>query len=161
MRVRLLAATVIFAALFLLVAPSLASASDFAKGEPVLLPKGRLGEPPIDDGGGYGGCWYFPASYGESHWYGSWNQVFRPIWCGNGYAITYVDPSYHYQSASGLYGTEGINHFRTAGCVGCATISYHALANFSFNSGGWTSHMTRDIWITLYPSSGAVVWSHD
>ena len=144
-----------------------AAKAQTSKGVPVdprvlgQAPPARMA--PVDGGGGGGapGCWYFPASQGESHWYGSWRHVFQPVWCGNGYAITYVDPAYHYQSASGLYGGQGTSRFRTGGCVGCGSISYHALANFSFNLYGATSHMTRDIWITLYPSGGFVDWGHD
>ena len=143
------------------------AAGETSYGKPVEVgapgAKARVAPAPVDGGGGGGaaGCWYFPASHGENHWYGSWRHVFQPVWCGNGYAITYVDPAYHYQSAGGLYGAQGTSRFRTGGCVGCGSISYHALANFSFNLSGWTSHMTRDIWITLWPSGGLVNWGHD
>jgi hypothetical protein len=159
--IRLPVAAMLATAVLAAAPAAVAAGPTLARGEPVVMAQGRLGEPPIDDGGGYAGCWYFPASHGEGHWYGSWNHTFRPVWCGDGRLITYVDPSYHYQSASGLYGSEGVSRFRTGGCVGCGTIDYHALANFSFNNGGWTSHMTRDIWISLLPSNGLVIWSHD
>lgn len=103
-------------------------------------------------GSGGAGCWRIFAEAGESHWYGSWRHHFNPYWCGNGSVITHVDPSWHYQTAGGFYSTAGTARFHIAGCVGCTSISFHALAHFGFHYGTSFSH---SICSTMYASYGS------
>jgi hypothetical protein len=107
---------------------------------------------PTCGGSGGAGCWRIFAEAGESHWYGSWRHHFNPYWCGNGSVITHIDPSWHYQTASGFYSTNGTARFHVGGCVGCSSISFQALAHFRFEYGTSSSHR---ICSTMYASYGS------
>jgi hypothetical protein len=114
-------------------------------------------EPLEDEGGGYAGCWRAYVHAWGSHWSGStWNHHFNPAWCGNGWVVTSVDPNWHYQTTSGFYGPNGVSRWQIAGCVGCASIRFHAQARFSFSFWGWNSHFDDDRYITLYGSNGRI-----
>jgi hypothetical protein len=102
-------------------------------------------------GSGGAGCWRLFADHGDNNWYGSWRHHFNPYWCGNGSVITHADPGWHYQTASGLYSTSGTSRFHSGGCVGCASISFHALAHFGWYYGSSFSHSFCS---TLYPAYG-------
>lgn len=121
--------------------------------------EGLPGREPLEDegGGGYPGCWRAYVSAWGSHWSGSsWSHHFNPAWCGNGWVVTSVDPGWHYQTTSGFYGPGGVSHWAISGCVGCASIRFHAQARFSFSFWGWNSHFDDDRTITLYGSNGRI-----
>lgn len=112
---------------------------------------------PPEEGGGYPGCWRAYVSAWGSHWTGStWSHHFNPFWCGNGYVVTYVDAGWHYQETSGFYGSNGVSRWGIGGCVGCASIRFHAQARFVFNFWGWTGHFDDNRFITLYGSNGRI-----
>ncbi len=126
---------------------------------PLVREQGGLAdrEPPIDDGGGYPGCWRAFVEAWGSHWSSStWSHHFNPYWCGNGSVVTYADTSWHYQATSGLYGPNGVSRWHIGGCIGCPSIRFQAQARFSFNLAGWTSHFNDDRYITLYGSNGRI-----
>lgn len=161
MRHRGLIAVVMGAALAL-VAPTAAGADSSLPGtvqeDVKVLPLRCLRAPdgpgPLCGGDG-GGCWVVEPTRSESHWYGSWNHVFRVMWCGNYWAITYARVVYHTQSANGAYGPNGLpSPYVSSGCVGCGHIRWNAQARFTFTAPWppfYTSHF--DSWhrLTLYP----------
>jgi hypothetical protein len=145
----------------LLVLVTLASAAPATAATKIVVERieSLSGREPLDDGGGggYPGCWRAYITASGSHWSGSsWSHHFNPAWCGNGSVVTSVDPSWHYQSTSGFYGTRGVSHWTISGCVGCPSIRFHAQGRFSFSFWGWNSHFDDDRFITLYGSNGRI-----
>ena len=99
----------------LLAALTLASAAPATAGEAIVVERiaGLSGREPLEDeGGGYPGCWRAYVHASGSHWTSSsWNHHFNPAWCGNGSVVTSVDPGWHYQTTSGLYGPNGVSRW--------------------------------------------------
>jgi hypothetical protein len=140
--------------------PSLGTAAVY-QADLVVAEQGRLledaprAEPPIEDGGGLPGCWRAYIDIGENNLPGSWHHRFNPLWCGNGSIVTYVDPSWHYQTTSGLYSTHGVSRWHIGGCVGCYIVRYHAQARFGFHwPGGYESFFNQNMYVTLHSYSG-------
>jgi hypothetical protein len=97
------------------------------------------------------GCWRAYFQYTDNSWF--WGRAelhVNPLWCGNGYTLTSVDNSWHYQVCTNVIsclGQSGPN--LGAGCPWCdqawytLTGYYSGLAYIAF-------HFTENIAFALY-----------
>jgi hypothetical protein len=105
-----------------------------------------------------GGCWRGYVENGQSTATGYYFLHFNPLWCGNGWSVTYTDPSWFYQTCDGWYSCDGRSGpYYTDGCIGCGSISYRAYGQFTWHTWfGYSSGHDLSIGTRLYGYCGYI-----